>query len=128
MSLTRRAVAVGLITVGSFLEKAQAADYQLISVEPGQNVDLYFEINLSGEVFLRIGSRGGSGCADFWWINWPFGNLQSLGSHCGAARFKIPGLTSFAIASKLRAGGVTEPTKIVAAASEQVANSVPITW
>jgi hypothetical protein len=124
VNLTRRPVVVGILAVG--LKTARADNYQIISVEPGQNVDVYFEINLSGGV--RIVSRSGSGCADFWWINWPFGTLQSLGRHCGAARFKIPGLTNFAIASKLRAGGVTEPTKIVAAANEQAANSVTITW
>ena len=110
------------------LQVGQAADYQVIDVQPGQTVDVYFEFNLSGSVSLRIATKAGPGCADMWWIKWPLGDIQSLGRRCGSARLSLPGITDFAFAGKLRATGVSVPTKIVAAASERVANSVYLPW
>jgi hypothetical protein len=107
---------------------ARAADYQIIDIQPGQTVDVYFEINLSGEVVLRIATKTGPGCAEFWWINWPFGNISSVGKKCGSSRASIPGWSDFSLSSKLRAAGVSEPTKIIAASSERVANSVTLQW
>jgi hypothetical protein len=107
---------------------ASAADYQLITLDPGQTVDVYFEINLSGSLTLRVETVSGPGCADFWWIKWPLGNIKSLGKICGTRRIEIPGLSDFAISGKLRASGVARPTKIVAASNEHVANSVTLRW
>jgi hypothetical protein len=105
-----------------------AADYQVINIQPGQTVDIYFEVNLSGNVSLRIATKSGPGCAELWWIKWPLGNIKSLGKKCGATRLSIPGITDFAVAGKLRAGGVNVHTKIIAASSEQVANSITLQW
>jgi hypothetical protein len=110
------------------LQVSQAADYQVIDVQPGQTVDVYFEINLSGSVSLRVATKAGPGCAEMWWIKWPLGDIQSLGKKCGSARIVLPGITDFAFAGKLRATGVKMPTKIVAAANERVANSVSLQW
>jgi hypothetical protein len=107
---------------------AAAAEFQVIDLQPGQTVDVYFEINLSGQVALRIATKFGPGCAEFWWIKWPLGNIKSLGKICGTARLTIPGWRDVALAGKLRATGVTAPTKIVAASSERVANSVALQW
>jgi hypothetical protein len=107
---------------------ARAADYQVIAIDPGQTVDVYFEIDLSGTVALRIETAGGPGCAEFWWIKWPFANISSLGRICGTTHIPIPGLTALAISGKLRASGVSKPTKIIAASSERVANSVTLRW
>jgi hypothetical protein len=109
-------------------QPAQAADYQVIDVQPGQTVDVYFEINLSGSVSLRIVTKNGPGCAELWWIKWPLGDIKSLGKKCGNARFALPGITDFAVAGKLRATGVSVPTKIIAASNERVANSVSLQW
>lgn len=107
---------------------ANAADYQMIELNRGQTVDVYFDINLAGTVALRIATKSGPGCADLWWIKWPFGNIESLGRRCGSFRLSIPGITRFAVAAKLRASGVQRATKIITAATEQVANSVPVRW
>jgi hypothetical protein len=110
------------------LRSAAAADYQVIDILPGQTVDVYFEINLSGTVTLRIATKAGPGCAELWWIRWPLGDIKSLGKRCGSVRLALPGFSDFAIAGKLRATGVNVPTKIVAAANERVANTVPLNW
>jgi hypothetical protein len=43
-----------------------AADYQIVDIRPGETVDTYFEINLSGSVFIRIETKSGPSCAEFW--------------------------------------------------------------
>jgi hypothetical protein len=101
---------------------------QFVDVLPGQNVDLFFQINLSGKVYTRIDTRTGSGCAEFWWILWPFGTIRELGNRCGQAEFEIPSLFDYSIASKLRAGGVSELTKIALSATAEVAQTVTIPW
>jgi hypothetical protein len=104
-----------------------AADTQLISVNAGENRDVYFEINLSGKVSLAIyAPNGGEACADFWWIEWPLGNTESLGRQCTNATFDIPGLSKFAISAKLRVGGARQPLKVVAGANQEVAHSVTV--
>ncbi|MEY9402014.1 hypothetical protein ABIF66_001816 [Bradyrhizobium japonicum] len=115
-----------MVALGS--QNALAADYQIIDIQPGQTVDVYFEVNLKGTVSLRIATRTGLGCAELWWIKWPLGEIKSLGKKCGVARLEIPGFTDLAVAGKLRATGVSSPTKIVAAANERVANSITLHW
>ena len=106
-----------------------AADPQIETVQKGESKDLYFQINLSGKVFVNVGSPpGGSNCAEFWWIKWPLGNIKSLGRHCGATSFDIPGLLDFAISSKLRVGGTDNLVKIAISATESVANSVTFSF
>jgi hypothetical protein len=110
-------------------QSARAAEYQVISVASGKNSDVYFEINLSGKVYLSIRSPPGTQpCGDFWWIKWPFGNIESLGHFCNSASFEIPGITSLAISAKLRVGGVSQPLKIVAGSTEQIAHSVSVSF
>jgi hypothetical protein len=107
---------------------APAAEVQIVDVRPGQSADVFFEVNLSGRVYVKIVSQAGLGCADLWWITWPLGNIRQAGRKCGSASLEIPGLSKIAVSSKLRAGGVSAPTKIVFAATAQVANSVTIHW
>lgn len=108
---------------------AGAADTQLISVTPGKNTDVYFEINVSGKVYLAINApAAGEPCANFWWIQWPFGNIKDLGRHCGIVAFDIPGFFDLAFSAKLRVGGAKQPLKIVAAANQQVAQTLKVTF
>lgn len=127
----RRAFLLALLSAASIavpVWKASAADYQIIDVQPGETVDVYFEINLSGQLILRIATQAGPGCAELWWITWPLGSINSLGKKCGSVQLNIPGWFDLAMSAKLRAAGVDAPTKIVAASSEQVANFVTLHW
>jgi hypothetical protein len=131
LNLLRRMTICGLFFVTPVFcseECAQAANFQTIDIKPGETVDVYLEINLQGSVAVRIATQTGAGCAELWWIEWPLGSVQSLGRHCGTTRIPIPGLSQFAFAAKLRAAGVNVPTKIVASATESVANSVRLGW
>jgi len=103
---------------------AVAADPQRVDLAKGGTADVYFEMNISGKLFVSMAARPGeSACADFWWIKWPFGTVESLGRHCGFASFDIPGLTSFAVSAKLRAGGPANDVKLAVSATEAVAHS-----
>lgn len=125
-AMVRRAL-VGLLMYASPV--VLAADTQLIQVQPGQNTDVYFEINVSGKVYLAIHApSGGEACASFWWIKWPFGATESLGWQCNSASFDVPGITSLALSAKLRVGGAKQPLKIVVAANQQVAHSATVTF
>jgi hypothetical protein len=106
---------------------AAGADFQVISVESGHNTDVYFEINVSGKVYLAIyAPPGGDACANFWWIKFPLGSIKDLGRHCGTVSLEIPGLAELTLSAKLRVGTAKQPLKIIAAANEKVARSVTV--
>jgi hypothetical protein len=110
------------------LQPATANDFSVVDVPAEATVDVYFEINLSGQVYLNIRDREGPACANLWWIVWPLGTISDLGEKCGSVHLDIPGLSRFAISSKLRARGGSMPTKIGVAANERVANSITFTF
>jgi hypothetical protein len=117
----------GLVIAATLLfdSFAVAQEHQLIRVASGATEDIYFEINLSGNLYLSIRSPDGIGCVDLWWIKWPLGNLTQLGKRCGNVRLAIPGISDFAISAKLRARAESKPIAIVASSSEKVAYDFP---
>jgi len=115
--------------LGWCIAGAQARDYQIIAVSAGDTADVYFEINLSGKVYLRIvAPPGAEACADLWWIKWPLGNIQDVGRRCGSLQLEVPGLTDIAISAKLRVRAGNSPLKIVAAATEAAGNSALVSF
>jgi hypothetical protein len=104
---------------------ARAEDYKTIWVDPGKNVDVYWDINLSGRVFLAADINGGPACLDYWWIVWPFTQIKQLGHHCGRVTFNLPALSDWAVGGKLRAGGANVRTRLQGTASEALAHHFP---
>lgn len=102
-----------------------APEHQLIPIEAGETKDVYFEINLAGSVYLSIRSKEGLGCANFWWIVWPFGAIKDIGEQCGNVKVELPGLTDFAISAKLRARASKGSIRIIASSSESIAYNFP---
>ena len=95
-----------------------------IDLAKGATVDAYYEVNVDGKIYVQIAAKPrDNNCAKFWWIKWPFGNVQALGRQCGFATFEIPGFTSLAISAKLRAGGAVNDVKLGVSATEAVAHS-----
>ena len=123
-----RRVVLWTLALAPFASAARAADVQFVDVLPGQSVDVFIQINLSGKVYTRTETRAGPGCAEFWWILWAFGTIRELGKRCGQSEFEIPGLFDYSISSKLRAGGVSALTKIAFSATAQVAKTVTTPW
>ena len=123
-SIAPRHVRNALLFVACAFGFARAADTQQFSVAAGGSADLYLEINTSGKVFVQIGAAPpGKPCANFWWIKWPFGNIESLGNHCGFAAFEVPGVSSLALSAKLRVSAPQNAVKLFVAAKEDVARS-----
>lgn len=121
----RRVVAFIAAMISS---SALAADYKTVWIDKGGSADIYWEINLAGKVYLAADHEGSPACLDYWWIAWPFGNIKQLGRHCGRVEFSLPGLTSFSVAAKLRAGGADSRTRVIGTSSESVANSFPVKY
>ena len=102
-----------------------AQDYETIWVDPGQNVDVYWQINLAGTVYVAADVDGAAACLDYWWITWPLGRVEQLGQHCGRKSFDLPGLGHFSIGDKLRAGVLRRVPVFVGQRMEGVARRFP---
>lgn len=98
---------------------AHSKDVDTTWVERGQSVDVYWEINVEGKIFVAADSEGRRACLDYWWIAWPFGKVIDLGRHCGQAAFKLPGIGEFSIGAKLRAGKADARTRIRSSTIEE---------
>lgn len=116
--------AVSTLTIG-LQRGARADDLVTIWVDPGVNVDVYWNINLSGTVYIAADIDGRPACLDYWWIVWPFTQIVQLGKHCGHAKFELPGLSNFALGGKLRAGGAEARTRLRGTSNEKVAHNFP---
>jgi hypothetical protein len=98
---------------------------QIAQLPPGTATDIYFEINSSGKLWLRIGNASGPACATLWWIKWPFGNVSQIGKICGSTQLDVPGVFGFSISAKLRAVPESPGTSIALTCDESVAHSLP---
>ncbi|MBI5262913.1 MAG: hypothetical protein HY852_13955 [Bradyrhizobium sp.] len=116
---------LAILMANSLAHAARAEDYKTIWVDPGQSVDVYWDINLSGKVFLAADINGHAACLDYWWIVWPFTQIKQLGRHCGRATIDLPTLSDWAVGGKLRAGGAEARTRLRGTASEAVAHRFP---
>lgn len=111
-----------LITAGP----GSARDYEIVSIKAGDTADVYFQINLSGTLYLNIRTKEGEGCAHLWWIKWPMGTIQNEGKQCGFVKLDIPGIFDFSISSKLRASAEGSDIKIGYSANEAVAHTITL--
>lgn len=119
--LRRGAIVLALFSVSPAL----AQDYSTEMVDPGKSVLLYWNINLSGKVFVAADANGNAACLDYWWVTIPFFTEVKLGRHCGRASFELPGLSKFAAGGKLYAGGAEQTTRIRGTSLERVARNFP---
>lgn len=116
-----------LIAAAALVISVLAADSQIVDVPAHASKDLYFQFNLSGTVYVKIAAKlGGSPCAEFWWIKWPLGTIETLGMHCNFAAFEIPSLFGLSVSSKLRVGAAANPIRVGIADNEEVARSISL--
>lgn len=104
---------------------AASRDWLVVWINPGQNVDIYTQVNMSGRIFVAADIGGNPACLNYWWITWPLGRIEDLGRHCGRAAFDVPGWSSLTISSRLRAGGAEAPTRVQGSAIEAIALGFP---
>lgn len=108
-----------LFAMFAVFNSASAQRVDTIWVDPGQSIDVYWEINVSGQVTVNIDANESPACLDFWWIAWPFGQVIDLGKKCGRATFDLPGLSHFSVGAKLRAGKADGRTRLQVSAVEK---------
>jgi hypothetical protein len=118
-------IIVAIVFTLGLVAETRADDFVTIWVDPSKSVDVYWSINLSGTVYVAADVDGQPACLDYWWIVWPFTQIQQLGHYCGRAKFALPGISSFAIGGKLRAGGATVRTRLRGTSTEGVAHKFP---
>lgn len=100
---------------------------QIIDVPPGQASDLFFFVNTSGKVYVKIVAEGNNRpCSNLWWIKWGVGTVEQLGEKCGNFSLDIPGLP--AVSGKLRIAGRDYRMKVAISSDETVAHSATINF
>lgn len=67
-----------------------AADYETVWVDTGTAVDVYWNVNLSGKVFVVADINGNPACLDYWWIVWPFTQSRSWVAIAAEQRLTCP--------------------------------------
>jgi hypothetical protein len=111
-----RAMIGGLVFLAA--ATAEAAQPNVIDAPAGQQVDVYTGVLTTGTVWVRIVAQVGAPCANFWWIEWPFGRVEQLGRRCGVVRFDIPSKFKGSAASRLRAGAISSNLKLAVSSEE----------
>lgn len=98
---------------------------QIIDVPPGQASDLFFFVNTTGKVYVKIAAEGNNRpCSNLWWIKWGVGTVEQLGEKCGSFSLDIPGLST--VSGKLRIAGRDYRMKVAVSSEETVAHSATI--
>lgn len=116
--------AIFLATLGN--SQASASDEAVVvHLRDGETKSVYWQINLTGVVFLSIRSAAGAGCARMFWRTFPLNRTVSLEEICGNVRLEIPGIRNGAIMSTLWARANQGEVKIVGSSSERVAYDFP---
>jgi hypothetical protein len=104
---------------------------QIIDVLPDQSSDVYFFINLKGKLYLKIAAEGDNKpCAEFWWIKWGFGTIETIGQRCNEFVLDIPeaSIADPVISGKLRTSGAHYRLKIGVSADEGVAHDLSLSF
>jgi hypothetical protein len=110
---------LGIIAAMLLMGTTLAQNY-IIDVPIQQEMEIYREFNLRGDLYLKIRTSNGDGCAHFYWIKYPFWTRENLGERCGIFKIQIPTIFQLAIGSSLRARAGNQPLKIGVAAEESV--------
>jgi hypothetical protein len=115
-----------LITCVLFAAIANSRDdVQIIDILAGQQADVFFQINTTGKLYLKIVAQSGESCINLWWIKWPSNSVEQLGRKCGNVIIDTPDVPNGAQAARLRAGPANAHTKI-AVFSDASVFAVPI--
>jgi hypothetical protein len=61
-----------------------------IRIPAGQSADVWWGVNVSGNVHYVIRTRDESNTVKFWWIKWGVGSIEEVGSRTDVGAFKIP--------------------------------------
>jgi len=61
-----------------------------VKIPAGQTVDVWFGVNIKGQVSYAIRTRDGSNSLRMWWVKYPFGSVDQLGVLSNQGKLSIP--------------------------------------
>lgn len=64
---------------------------ETIELNPGETKNIFFYINLKGELRYKISNESGTNKLTFWWVRGPFGTVKGLGELVGEGTLKYDG-------------------------------------
>lgn len=114
---------IAVLAVTFMAGEGAARDYDVVSLKSGERKEVYFQINLSGNVYLDIRNKDGAGCATLEWTSWWNMWRKEEQRQCGFATIKIPGVFDGAVWGTLWATAEGD-IKIGYSADERVARSI----
>jgi hypothetical protein len=114
---------VAVLAVLSMTREAAARDYDIVSLKSGERKEVYFQVNLGGNVYLDIRNKDGAGCATLEWTSWWNLWRKEEQRQCGFTTIKIPGVFEGAVWGTLWATAEGD-IKIGYSADERVAHSI----
>jgi len=75
-----------------------------VRIESDKSADVWWDVNVSGNLHYVIRTRDGSNTVKFWRIKWGVGSIEEVGSRTNVGALKIPiSLFRGVVAAKLRA-------------------------
>ena len=98
---------MAILTIFHLSINVVLADDQIKSGKPGQNITLWYGVNFTGHIYLKIHGENGTHCANLWWI--VMGIVKQIGRRCGNTT--IDAYYPF-VYYELRAGGFASNTHI----------------
>jgi hypothetical protein len=93
-----------------------------------RSVRIWFGVNVTGKVSIRVVTRDGSNKLNLWWITWGVGSTQSLGNYGPAGDLPIPiAWWKGVISARLR-GQASTDTVVYFSDKVQVDKNVTFIW
>lgn len=75
-----------------------------VRIPAGKSADVWWGVNVGGNINYVIRTRDGSDTIKLWWIKWPLGTIDEIGLRSGSGHVKIPiAWWRGVVAAKLRA-------------------------
>lgn len=100
-----------------------ADDAAVTELKRGEETLVYWQINLTGLLWLSIRGPTGLDCVHLHWRTYPLFLKKSIGKTCGNVRLEVPGLSSGAVAASLYARSDVDDVTIIGSSSETVAHN-----
>lgn len=116
---------LSLLAMGITSVEGKCEDATIVHVPAGETKLIYWEVNLSGVVWISIRRESSLGCAELFWRTYPFFGRTPLGERCGSFQLSVPSLSSGALAAALYARANDDGATVVGGSNESVVVKVP---
>jgi hypothetical protein len=117
-----------ILLAAALVVPARGQAIRSVRIPKGESADIWFGVNVTGKVSIRVVTRDGSNKLNLWWITWGVGSAQSLGNYGPAGDLPIP-ITWWkgVISARLR-GQASSDTVVYFSDKVQVDKNVTFIW